>query len=326
MTPDPGAGSPARFGERHLAGAWVAGIVSAVAYGLSPTISAVAHADGVSMPTQATLRGIFGGVLILGFAACTGRLRGLPRPATLGLTLICGPVFGLQVLTYLAAIASTGAQLAVVLVHIYPAFVLLLVWLRYQQKIARPVAFLGGAMIAGIGLVAGAGSTDFNATGAAMALLSAAGYAVYLLLGEKWVRQVGAVAASALVTVGTTASVAAFALSTGQSFTLTADGWRSVIVQGLVIGPIGIGGALYAVRRLGAVPMSLIGLLEPIIGVVAASLVLSEQLRLGQWLGVAVILVACALLPRAIRTGQLRKGGALTPAQSGRIDDTSRER
>lgn len=309
MTRDPGAGGPVRSGERPRAGAWVGGVASAVAYGLSPTITAVAYADGVSMLVQASLRGIFSGVLILGFAALTGRLRGLPLPAVLGLTLLCGPIFGLQVLAYLAAIQATGAQVAVVLVHVYPVFVLLLVWLLYRQRISRPVAFLGVAMIAGIGLVAASGSATFSAVGAAMAVLSAAGYALYLVLGEKWVRQVGAVAASGLVIVGTTVSLGTLAVGTGQDFTLTTDGWRSILLQGLVIGPIGIGGAFYAVRRLGSVPMSLIGLLEPIVGVVAASLILSERLGPLQWLGVAVIMAACALLPWVTRSAQSHTRG-----------------
>ncbi|MBU3066670.1 DMT family transporter [Nocardia sp. NEAU-G5] len=301
MTRDPGAGRLARSGEARRAGAWVGGVASAVAYGLSPTITAVAYAHGVSLLVQATLSGGVSGVLILGFAAATGRLRELPLPAVLGLTLLCGPIFGLQMLAYQAAITATGAQVAVVLVHIYPVFVLLLVWLLYRQRIGIPVAILGGAMMAGIALVAGSGSSAFSAAGAAMAVLSAAGYALYLALGERWVRQVGAVAASGLVTVGTTVSIMTLALATDQDFALTADGWRSVVLQGLVVIPIGISGAFYAVRRLGSVRMSLIGLLEPIVGVVVAACVLSEQLEPIQWVGVTVILAACGLLPWATR-------------------------
>ena len=304
MTRGPGTGGPARSGERLFAGAWAGGIASATAYGVTPVAAVLAYGDGVSPSVMVTLRSLCGGVLIMLVAGTTGRLRGLPLPATIGLTMLCGPVFGLQILAYFAAVRSTGAQVAVVLVHIYPVLVLLLVWLVHRRRIGAPVLALCAAMMVGIALVAWSGSTTVTATGAMMAVLSAVGYAVYLVLGEGWVRQVGAVAAAGLVTVGTTMTIGVGAIATDQDFGLTADGWRSVIMQGFFLVPVGLGGAFYAVRRLGSVPMSLIGLLEPVVGVLVAAIVLSERLGPLQWLGVAVILTSCSLLPWATRWAQ----------------------
>ncbi|MCZ4556946.1 EamA family transporter [Rhodococcus maanshanensis] len=313
MTRGPGTGGPARSGERHFAGAWAGGIASAAAYGVTPVAAVLAYGDGVSPSVMVTLRSLCGGALILLVAGLTGRLRGLPLPATLGLTLLCGPIFGLQILAYFAAVRSTGAQVAVVLVHIYPVLVLLLVWLIHRRRIGAPVLALCAAMTVGIALVAGSGASAVTATGAMMSMLSAAGYAVYLVLGEGWVRQVGAVTAAGLVTVGTTVTIGVGAIATDQDFGLTSDGWRSVILQGFFLVPVGLGGAFYAVRRLGSVPMSLIGLLEPVVGVLVAAIVLSERLGPAQWLGVAVILTSCSLLPFATRRRRTADQPAPTP-------------
>ncbi|WP_429426807.1 DMT family transporter [Nocardia sp. GAS34] len=287
--------------DQRVAGAWASGVASAVAYGLTPTVAVLAYGEGVSPAVLVTLRGLFGAVLIMSFAAVTGRLRDLPQRAALGLTFVCGTISGLQILAYFAAVRSIGAQVAIVLVHIYPIFVLLFVWLATRKRIGMPVIALCASMMSGIALVAGSGSATITATGAGMAMLSAACYAVYLVLGEGWVRQVGAVVAAGLVTVGSTIAIGIIAVATHQDSALSFGGWRAVALQGLFLIPIGVGGAFYAVRRLGSVPMSLIGLLEPIVGVITAAIVLSERLGLLQWAGVAVILASCSLLPWATR-------------------------
>ncbi|QBJ98649.1 DMT family transporter [Rhodococcus sp. ABRD24] len=292
--------------DRRVAGAWVGGIASAIAYGLTPTVAALAYTEGVSPSVLVTLRGLLGGALILAFAAATGRLRRLPLRASLGLTFLCGPIFGLQILAYFAAVQSTGAQIALVLVHVYPVFVLLLVMLTRGQRAGLPVLMVCALMMGGIGLVSGSGSSSITAVGAGMAVLSAAGYAVYLVLGEPWVRQVGAIAATGLVTAGSTLAVGIVALATHQDFALSSGGWRTVILQAVFLIPIGVGGAFYAVRHLGSVSMSLLGLLEPIVGVVVAAIVLSERLGGLQWAGVTTILLACSLLPWATRWRRAR--------------------
>lgn len=83
--------------------------------------------------------------------------------------------------------------------------------------------------------------------------------------------------------------------------------------------PIGVGSAFYAVRRFGAVPLSLLGLLEPIVGVLAASILLAERLTPAQWTGMAVILVACGALPWA--TSSKRQVAAISAAEASLRDD-----
>ena len=215
------------------------------------------------------------------------------------MTLLCGPIFGLQILAYFAAVRSTGAQVAVVLVHIYPVLVLLLVWLARRQRVNVWTVALCVPMLCGIGLVAGGGAASSSITviGVGAALLSASGYAVYLVLGEEWGRSVGVVNAALLVTVGATITTGIVAVATSQSFAVPQGVWHVAVVQGLLLNPVGIGCAFYAMRRLGSVAMSMIGLLEPIFGIVSAALVLGERLDPGSVARRRLILSLGGLLP-----------------------------
>lgn len=289
-----------RFGsarDRAAAIAWIAGIASALSYGLTPTAAAFGYAGGVSPAVLVCLRSGLGAVLLLAAAVATGRLQGVSWRPVLGLTCLCGPLFGIQLLCFFAAVRVTGAQVAVVIVHIYPLFVLSLLWLRTRKIAHRGQIALALAMTAGVAFVGGTGSTAVAAIGVVLALASAVGYALYLVLGERWIHQVSALTAGGLASLGAGLTAGAFALVGGESWSFAASGWMSIVVQGLLLMPIGIGGSFLAVRKLGAAAVSLLGLLEPVVGVLAAQLFLGERLSVLQWMGMLVVVSASALLP-----------------------------
>ena len=286
---------------RSAGSAWGAGIASALCYGITPIVAIMAFGDGVSPSVLVTLRGFVGAAALLAFCALTHRLRALPRGPALGLFAVCGPLFGAQILAYFAAIERTGAQLAVIVIHVYPVFVIALVWWQTRRPVSRAVVTVCAVLCVGIALVAGTAAGVAEPVGVGLAVISAAGYAGYFVCGERWVHRVDAVTATALVTLGSAVSVGVVAAVTHADFAIGAGGWAAVISQGLILIPIGIGGALYAVRRLGSVPVSLLGLLEPVIAILLAAALLGERLTLPQWAGVGIVLVACAALPRVTR-------------------------
>ncbi len=292
--------------------AWGAGMASGIAYGLTPVVAVFAF-DGAAPAVLLTLRGAFAITAIALLCALTGRFRRVPIGAAVGLIALCGPMFGLQVLAYFAAVQHGGAQLSVVVVHVYPIFVILLVALRNRAPVAWASSALAAVILAGLALVTLSSGAAAPADVIGLALLSATGYAVYLVASERWVHQVGTVLSTLLVTVGATVTVGVIALTTGASFAVSTSAWQVAAIQGLVLLPIGLCGALYAVRTLGSVPVSILGTLEPVVGVLAATVFLHEQLTLMQWAGVAVILAACAMLPwiTGRRDGDHEDAGAL---------------
>ena len=277
--------------------AWGCGAASAIAYGLTPTFAAIGYAGGVSPAVLVCLRSLVGAALLFLLAWSTGRLKGVTWKSAVGLCCVCGPLFGIQLLCFFAAVRVTGAQIAVVIVHIYPLFVMALVWVVARNRIHRGQLMLAVAMSGGIALVAGAGTSAVALNGAVLALLSAGGYALYLVVGERWIHQVSPVAAGALASLGAGIATGTIALVDGQPWTFEPSGWGSILFQGLLLMPIGIGCSFIAVRALGSTSVALLGLLEPVVGVLAAQALLGEQLSPPQWAGMAVVLLASAALP-----------------------------
>ncbi|WP_257865670.1 DMT family transporter [Gordonia jinghuaiqii] len=287
---------PRTAGTERLA--WTGGIVSAMVYGLTPTVAAAGYAGGVSPTALVFLRSLLGGFLLLGLAVVTGRFRVSSRDA-LTLTFLCGPLFAIQLLCFFAAINLTGAQIAVVLAHISPVFVLIASAVLLRRRPGPASWAVCGLMVVGVALVAGAGGGDVVVPGVLLALVCAAGYAAYYLVGEPCLRRVGVVTATGLTSIGSALAAGMVLLVAPTEWDFTTAGWVSVAVQGVIMVPLGIGGAYLAVRALGPVSGSMLGLLEPVVGVLAALAFLGESLVFAQWVGVAVVLAASALLPLA---------------------------
>ena len=280
---------------------WAAGAASALAYGSMPVVAVFAFNGGASPTVLLTLRGVFAIAAIVAIWIFTGRVRRVPWPAAVGLMVACGVLFGAQVVAFFAAVQLGGAQLPVVVVNVCPLMVIGLVWLRDRTPVPLTLILLAVVTIVGLVFVGVTGASAASLSAVGLTLLSAAGYAVYLVASERWVHHVGTVASAGLVTIGSTATVAVFALVNGDSFGVAAPVWHTAMLQGLILTPVGMGGALYAVRSLGSVPLSLLGALEPVIGLTLAAVLLHESLAPMQWVGVVIIVMACTAVPLVSR-------------------------
>lgn len=280
---------------------WAAGAASTLAYGSMAVVAVFAFSSGASPTVLLTLRGVFATLAIGALWIVTGRVRRMPIRAAAGLMVFCGILFGAQVVAFFVAVDRGGAQLPVVVVNVCPLMVIGLVWLRDRTPVPLILILLTLVTIVGLILVAGAGTGAASLSAVGLTLLSAAGYAVYLVTSERWLHQVGTVASAGLVTIGSTVTIAVFAVVKGDSFAVSAPVWHTAMLQGLILTPIGMGGAMYAVRSLGPVPLSLLGALEPVIGLTLAAVLLHETLAPLQWVGVAIIVAACTAVPLVTR-------------------------
>lgn len=303
--------------KEHSAG-WAGGVASAIAFGLTPVIAVFGYQAGIAPSALVALRGLCGGALLLLCAAAIGQFTKLPLKPCLALAAISGPLFGTQLLFYFTAVEQTGVQTSIVLVHIYPLFVIGLVRLTTRRAIGRPVLGLAVALSLGVALVSGgANGGTTSMTGIALALASAIGYAIYIIVSARWASQVPAVLAGGLVTAGSAATAGAIAFLGGSTLAVSPQGWAIAAAQGLMIVPIGIVGALLAMKHLGPVPASFLGLLEPVVGVLTATVVLHENLEPTQWIGIVVVILASTALPYCqsivSNDGRILKASVETP-------------
>ncbi len=213
-----------------------------------------------------------------------------------------GILLAVDLVLWHQSIAWLGAGLATVVANIQVAFVGVAAWILYRERPSRlaflivPVAFLGVALISGLGRSDAYGARP--AAGTIAAVLAGATYAGFLLVFRASNRNLAPPHGPLL---DATLGAAAGSLAVGffdAGFDVVpvwpAHGW----LLGLAVA-VQVGGWVLiatALPRLPALETSVLLLLQPMLTVVWAVFIFSESLSTVQWLGVALVLGGIAAL------------------------------
>jgi drug/metabolite transporter, DME family len=237
--------------------------------------------------------------LVAAGAATLGRRMLRVGPRDLALMALLGAMTALYQVCYFSAIRQVGVAAATVITLCSaPVIVAVLSSLLLQERLsARVLAALAGA-IAGTALLVGGGSPGHlpgsMATGAALALASACGYAVVTLCNRSLAARCHPLQTVSIGFAIGAALLLAFALPRGLVVRYPLSGWALLAWLGLI--PTALAYALFAagMRTVGATAASIATLLEPLTSTTLAWLALGE--RLGPWGAVGALLLGGAMV------------------------------
>jgi DME family drug/metabolite transporter len=215
--------------------------------------------------------------------------RDLPFLVAFGLLTVTG-----FYITLILAIAWSGVAVATVLLYLAPALVTLGAAVFYGERLTRPRLLALTGAVAGAALVAEVyqpAALIASGPGLLMGLLSAAGYALYSLLGKRAMARHPAatvllynLGVGALGLLAVTLALGPGPLPDLPTLALIALGTGTL----LTLAPITL--YLLALRELPAGVASIIATAEPVIAILLAWLVLGEALRPLQAAGAALVL------------------------------------
>jgi drug/metabolite transporter (DMT)-like permease len=268
-------------------------VAAVVAFSSSGVLVRGMEAEPLAIAAWRTL----GATLVLLPAAWRGLMRLSARDA--GLVALGGVALALHFWSWFASLGETTILRSTVLVCTVPAFTAAFEWLLWRQAPRR--THWVGLMLAlpGLTLLGGSGGRG-SWQGDGLALLAAALWAAYFLLGRE-VRQRVDIAA----TMGAMCAAAAatlFVLAAAQQTPLwgyPSGTWARIGLA--VLGPqlIGHQGFVYAVRWLPASTISALTLLEPVGATLLALLVLGEVPPATALVGGLLVLMGIAVTTRA---------------------------
>lgn len=221
-------------------------------------------------------------------------------PRDLGIMALMGVMQALYQASYSAAIAYTGVTIstlialcvAPVIVALCSTFIL-----RERLTVSTLLALLcalGGTIL----LVAARSNpqqTDISMTGIWLALLSATGYAAFILLGRLFTRSYHSVQIN-FVAFGTGALILfGLAIPTGLVTTYPPQDWLLLLYLGSVPTALAYGLFQAGMRSISATAASIITLCEPLVAAFLAWLLFHEELGIFGLLG-ALLLIGSMLL------------------------------
>jgi drug/metabolite transporter (DMT)-like permease len=272
-------------------------VLSSISYGSAPIFVRWAYDAGAVPLTLLASRYVIATVAILAALRLAGRSLAMPRERPFG-GAIAGVFFSIMAYSYLFAISRIPVSLAALLVFTYPLPVALLGRLRGEplrpgRILAITAAFVGLAVALGVEI------GELDPFGIASATVCSLTYA----FGVFYFGDATRGADPLVVTLHATATAAAIFVP------LAALGGALTLVPGTALGLTGVAGVALtylvgvqlffaALVRIGPLKTALLAQLEPVVSILAAVVILQEQLSLVQAVGVAVVLGALATLAR----------------------------
>lgn len=249
--------------------------------------------------TAAVLRALPAGLLLLALRRRLPRGAWWWRSVVLGV-LNCGAFF---VLVYLAA-KLLPTSIAAMLMSLSPIAMMLIAWgVVAERPTVRRV--LGAAIgVGGVALMLSSSLGDVDGWGVLASVTAMAMYALGSVLAKRWSGEVDAVASSSWqLTVGGLLLLPVALVVEGVPMSLTGSALLGYAYLSLVATALAFVCWFAALRRLTAGQVGLLGLLNPVTGVLLGVLAGAEVLSGWQWVGVAVVLAG-------VGVGQSRHAGS----------------
>jgi drug/metabolite transporter (DMT)-like permease len=260
----------------------------------------LAYASGLGTEQTLAFRFLLAsiGMWVLAMVIGQSPLR-LNRNQLAVLLALGGLVYTAQSLTYFVALRSLPASLVVLIAYIYPSLVVVAGWIFLRRSVSRWHWVALAASFAGVALLVG--GTRFELSWAlVLAIASPAIYTGYILIGERVMSSVPAVAASAVIMSG---AALAFCLLASLNHELglprNANGWA--ISVGIALFPTMLAISLFmaGLPRVGAARAALLSTVEPVITVLLAVVILGDRLSAVQVIGGALVILAVIIVQAA---------------------------
>ena len=269
----------------------------------------------VSPETGVVFRALYGLPFLAAVAFVEWRRLGPMSRRAVGLSLLAGGFFTIDLLSWHHAIEYVGAGLATVLGNLQVVIVALVAWALFGEKprtavlLALPVVLTGVVLISGV-IGAGAYGKD-PVLGSAISLVTAFAYSGYLLTIRRSTPDHRPAAPVALATLST--AVCAIVIGALVGTLDPIPSWPAhghLLALGFTSQFAGYLAIQVSLPRLPAVIVSVILLVQPVTTVVLSSVLLGEAPSSAQLAGVGLVIVGIALA-----TGSLEKARTAVAAR-----------
>jgi drug/metabolite transporter (DMT)-like permease len=275
-------------------------LTSAIAFGTLAILVKLGYQQGLDAEQLLTFRFTLAGVAMLAISTAAGQnpLR-LPGRRVAALLLLGAIGYFGQSITFFLALRQLPASVVELVVYTYPALVALAGWALFRRRLPGIHILALAGSFAGVLLLAG-GIRFAGGPGLAFAIACPVLYTAYILIGDRLMAGMPAIAAGALSISGTAIVwVAVAAVTRTLRLPVGKGQWAVVVALAVVPTMIAITAFLAALPRIGAARSALLSTIEPVVTVTLAVILLGDRLGTIQAAGAALILISVVVLQLA---------------------------
>ena len=284
-------------------------LLSAVLYGIVPTLSAMAYRGGINGITLTFLRGFLSlPVLLAMIIADKRRLRQSSRKMKqIVILALVGQALPILLLFISYYYIATG--IATTLHFIYPLVIVISSALIYRQRLPRVTLSAVMLVTVGIFMFSDIGAAS-NRLGVLLALLSGIFYSFYVIyLKHSGLESMDYVVLTFYVMLIMSAAVLIFGLLSGNfRISATPLSWSLCVMIALMVSLGAMPLFQTGLRREGEAEAGIFSTMEPVTSMILGSMILGEEIGASRLMGVAVILFGIILMQkRTIPQEELRQ-------------------
>jgi drug/metabolite transporter (DMT)-like permease len=274
-------------------------LVSAFCFSAMSFFALRAYAADITVSTLLFLRFALTALCLFGVMAVRGDRLRLNWRQTAGVAVL-GLCYMLQSTCFFQSVRYISPALTTLILYSYPMLVALLSVVVDREQLTRRT--IGALLLSVIGaaFIVGAGG-PLNSTGALLALGAAVIYSCYIVIGNRVIRQLPPLTATAHVAWWASLTFLLTGLA-GRSldFGFPVTAWPAVIGLALISTVLAMVAFFAGLERIGSTRASILSTAEPLLTAVLSAVILQQPLTLVQGVGGLAIVTGglLAVLPQ----------------------------
>lgn len=273
--------------------------VAAAAYGTNPAFAIPLYEQGMNPNSVLLFRYLLG----LPFIACIMKARYISfnlRKDEIRQVIILGILMALSSLTLFESYKYMNSGIASTLLFVYPIMVAVLMIFLFHEKFKISVGLCLAIMCGGLYmLMKPQGETSLSLTGILLVMVSAATYAVYIILVNvsETVRNIPTTKLLFYVLLsGSIFYLCLIPLGIDMTLPANASGWWSLFALALIPTVISLACTTRAIQLIGSTPTAIFGALEPVSAVILSVTVLDQAITARDVVGGVLIIIATTIV------------------------------
>ncbi|WP_003540513.1 DMT family transporter [Desulfotomaculum nigrificans] len=283
-------------------------IISAACFGIMPLLALTAYAGGVSVPTLLFWRFVLAALIFFAYLLVVCKRFNLTRNNLFSLFLLGGVLYTLQSSTYFSSVKFIQPSLAVLIFYTYPILVVILSFLIEKERLTKQTLASIILCISGLIMVLGTSLGEIRWPGVLLAFAAALVYSLYNILGNRVVKQLPPVVATAFVCLFASVSFSVIGLVQGGiNYNFSWSVWLAVLGISFFSTIVALLTYFAGMELIGAGKASILSTMEPVVTILCSAILLHERLTLLQGMGGMAVLLGAILVVSARKPAEGEK-------------------
>lgn len=280
-------------------------LLSTLGFGLMPIFALYTYSEGVTVFTLLQLRFTLAALILFSYLRLKGLSLAVSQRELAMLFILGGVLYACQSTFYFSSVRYIPASLAALLLYTYPAFVALLSVVVDKEKITTATILAMALSIAGLALVLGASPSAVNPLGVLLSLGAAVVYSIYIVLGNRVVKELSPTVTSTFVALFAALSLSASGVATGSlQYNLTPSAWLALLAIVACSTIMAMLTFFRGMELIGPTKASILSTVEPLITFGFSALFFGDRFTLIQLAGGIAVLAGAVLVVRARGKGK----------------------